>query len=120
MDKCRYIPSTELIFWLIKERKNPRFKRLDDINFTTEVWRFPPAKNNDHPAPYPIELPDNIIPCVAQGEPITVLDPFMGSGTTALSAIKHGCNYIGFEKFQEYVDMANANIDQLKNNPTLF
>lgn len=120
LDKCRYIPSTELIFWLIKERKNPRFKRLDDINFTTEVWKFAPDKKNPHPAPFPIELPDNIIPCVAQGESITVLDPFMGSGTVAMSAIKHGCNYIGFEKFQEYIDMANERIGIIKNNPTLF
>lgn len=113
LDKCRYIPSTELIFWLIKEQKNPRFKRIDNINFTTEVWRFPPSKNNKHPAPFPIELPDNIIPCVSQGEKITVLDPFMGSGTVAMSAIKHGCNYIGFEKFSEYVEMANENIKKM-------
>lgn len=52
-------------------------------------------------------MPNNIIPCVAQGERITVLDPFMGSGTVALSAKQHGCNYIGFEKFQKYVDIAN-------------
>lgn len=111
LDKCRYIPSTELIFWLIKEPKNPKFKRLDDINFSTEVWRFAPEKNNSHPAPFPIELPDNIIPCVSQGETITVLDPFMGSGTVALSAIKHNCNYIGFEKFEEYINQANERLN---------
>ena len=93
---------------------------MDGINFTTEVWKFAPDKNNPHPAPFPIELPDNIIPCVAQGERITVLDPFMGSGTVALSAVKNGCDYIGFEKFQEYVDMANNKISEYKNNPTLF
>ena len=112
MDKCRYIPSTEYIFWLIKNRKNPRFKRQDDVMFKSEVWKFPPEKNNPHPAPFPITLPDNIIPSVAQGERITVLDPFMGSGTVALSAKKHGCNYIGFDLLQEYVDMTN---EKLKN-----
>lgn len=113
MDKCRYIPCTEFIFWLIKQHKNPRFKRLDgDIDFPTEVWNFAPELKNKHPAPFPIKLPDNIIPCVAQGEPITVLDPFMGSGTVALSAIKHKCHYIGFDKIQEYVDMANQRIKE--------
>lgn len=110
-DKCRYLPTTEKIYWLIKQPKNPRFKRVDGINFISEVWRFSPEKKNEHPAPFPIELPDNIIPCVAQGECITVLDPFMGSGTVAVSAKKHNCNYIGFELFQNYIDKANERLN---------
>jgi modification methylase len=109
-DKCRYLPTVEKIYWLIKEPKNPRFKRLDNINFNTEVWRFSPDKKNEHPAPFPIELPNNIIPCVAQNEKIVVLDPFMGSGTVALSAKQNGCDYIGFELFQEYIDKANERL----------
>lgn len=114
MDKCRYIPSTEYIFWLIKEQKNPRFKRLDNTLFPTEVWKFAPARNNNHPAPFPIELPDNIIPNVAQGDRILVLDPFMGSGTVACSAVKNNCDYIGFELFQQYIDMANEKIKKME------
>lgn len=109
-DPCRYVPTTELIFWLCKSDKNPRFKRGANALFQTEVWRVPAKKNTEHPAPFPIEIPDNIIPSVAQGEKITVLDPFMGSGTVAVSAVKHNCDYIGFEKFQEYIDMANERI----------
>ena len=112
VDKCRYLPSTERIYWLIKQPKNPRFHREDSINWKGEVWRFAPDKNNEHPAPFPEVLPDNIIPCVAQGERIIVLDPFMGGGTVAISARRHGCDYIGFEKFQTYVDMANKNIER--------
>lgn len=112
MDKCRYIPSTEYIFWLIKQRKNPRFRRADDAKFIAEVWKFAPEKKNSHPAPFPIDLPDNIIPSVAQGERILVLDPFMGSGTVAVSAVKHGCDYIGFDKIQEYVDMAEDKLNK--------
>ena len=88
------MPTTEKIYWLIKEKKNPIFKRVDGIDFITEVWRFSPDKKNEHPAPFPIELPNNIIPCVAQGNRISVLDPFMGSGTVALSAVKNNCDYI--------------------------
>ena len=109
-DTCRYVPTTELIFWLNKSEKNPRFKRSNDSIFQTEVWRLPPEKNTEHPAPFPIEIPDNIIPNVAQGERIVILDPFMGSGTVAKSAIKHNCNYIGFEISEEYIKMANENI----------
>lgn len=110
-DPCRYVPTTELIFWLNKTNKNPRFKRDSNALFQTEVWRFPADKKTEHPAPFPIALPDNIIPSVAQGERITVLDPFMGSGTVAKSAIKNGCNYVGFEIDKQYCDKANKEIE---------
>lgn len=113
LDRCRYIPTTEYIFWLIKQRKNPRFKRQDDILFNSEVWSFQPQKKTKHPAPFPIELPDNIIPNVSQGERITVLDPFMGSGTVAVSAMKYNCDYIGFEREKEYIDMARERIEKM-------
>lgn len=113
LDKCRYIPSTEYIFWLIKQRKNPRFVRQADTLFPTEVWKFAPDKNNHHPAPFPIELPDNIIPNVSNGERIVVLDPFMGSGTVAKSAIKYNCDYIGFENNVEYCKKSNEELEQI-------
>lgn len=109
---CRYIPSTEQIFWLTKSTR-PRFKRQPDTKFKGEVWDIGIKRNTSHPAPFPIEIPDNIIPCVAQGERIVVLDPFMGSGTVAVSAAKNGCDYIGFELFQEYIDMAEKRIKDL-------
>ena len=45
-------------------------------------------------------------------EPEYVLDPFSGSGTVAVSAKKHGCDYIGFDFVQEYVDKANERIEK--------
>ena len=116
LDKCRYIPCTEYIFWLIKQQKNPRFKRMDNTLFPTKVWKFAPDKKNSHPAPFPIELPDNIIPNVAQNEKIIVLDPFMGSGTVAKSAIKFNCDYIGFEKDKGYCDKSNEELEKLKGS----
>ena len=113
-DTCRYVPTTELIFWLCKTNKNPRFKRESNAIFQTEVWRFPADKKTKHPAPFPLALPGNIIPSVAQGKKITILDPFMGSGTVAVSAIRNNCDYIGFEISEEYVKMANQNIENEK------
>ena len=112
VNRCRYIPSSELIFWLTKGSK-VRFDRSRNTMFKNEIWRFNAEKGTEHPAPFPIELPNNIIPNVAQGERITVLDPFIGSGTVALSSIENNCDYIGFEKFQAYVDMANEKIDEM-------
>lgn len=109
LDNCRYLPTTELIFWLNKTEKNPSFKNNSKLS---EVWRIAPEKNTKHPAPFPVEIPDNIIPYVAQGKSITVLDPFMGSGTVAVSAIKHGCHYIGFDVSDEYISMTKNRINK--------
>ena len=107
------MPSSELIFWLTKGDR-VRFDRKRDTMFKNEIWKFIPEKGTEHPAPFPIELPNNIIPNVSQGERIVVLDPFVGSGTVAISALQNNCDYIGFDKFQSYVDMANKNIDNAK------
>ena len=109
VQNARYLPTTELIYWLAKSER-PRFKRSKDSLFKTEIWKIQFSTKSEHPAPFPLELPNNIIPSIAQGEPITILDPFMGSGTVAIASILNKCNYIGFEKFQEYVDMANNRI----------
>lgn len=112
VNPCRFLPLTELIFWLTKTNK-PNFYRNKDCLFKTEVWSFPFKTHTEHPAPFPVNLPDNILQNIPKldNEKMVVLDPFMGSGTVALSAIKNGFNYIGFDKFQIYVDMANKNIN---------
>lgn len=111
VDSVRYIPSTEKVIWLTKTTHTPRFKRLKDIPYQGEVWKIIPQKGTEHPAPMPIEIPNNIIPCVSLGERIIVLDPFCGSGTTLLSAKQNGCDFIGFEKFQKYVDMTERRLN---------
>lgn len=109
----RWLPSTERIYWLTKTGK-PRFYRKADTSHKTEVWRFGADRNNPHPAPYPIELPYTILDNIPSDEPLLVVDPFMGSGTTAIAALMHKHNYIGFEKFKEYVDMANERISKFE------
>ena len=111
VQNCRYLPTTEKIFWLTKSVR-PKFVRNKKSKYKTEVWDFNFLNNTKHPAPFPIELPDAIISCIPHDKPLLVLDPFMGSGTVAVSAIKHGCDYIGFDKFEEYVDMANKRIKE--------
>jgi modification methylase len=114
VNRRRYLPTTELIFWLTKT-SNPKFDRKQDTLHKNEIWSFRFEKGTDHPAPYPIDLPDNIIHCIQESnnDKLIVLDPFMGSGTTALSALKHNCNYIGFEKFSHYIRLCNERIKKL-------
>lgn len=112
VNRRRFLPCTEKIFWLTKSSK-PKFDRKIDTPFKKEIWSFPFEINTEHPAPFPISLPNNILHCICnENEKLTVLDPFMGSGTVALSAIQHNCNYIGFEIFEEYIDIANKKIKE--------
>lgn len=105
----RWLPTTERIYWLTKTT-HPRFYRNINGKHKTEVWKIDMERRNSHPAPYPVELIDSILDNIPSDKPLTVLDPFCGSGTTIISALKHGHNYLGFEKFNEYVDMSNERI----------
>ena len=105
----RWLPTTERVYWLTKTTK-PRFYRNINGKHKTEVWRIDMERKNRHPAPYPVELIDTILDNIPSDKPLTVLDPFVGSGTTIISALKHGHNYIGFEKYKEYVSMAEERI----------
>ncbi|MCM3025416.1 site-specific DNA-methyltransferase [Bacillus safensis] len=75
------------------------------------VWTVAtkPTKNA-HFATYPVEL---IEPCVLAGCPIDgiVLDPFMGSETTGIAALKHSRNFIGIELNPEYIKIANKRLN---------
>lgn len=73
------------------------------------VWTFPSVRTNgDHEAKFPVELPLRAIRLLsAPGD--TVLDPFMGSGTTGVAAIRAGRQFIGIEMLPDYVELANSN-----------
>lgn len=74
------------------------------------VWNIRSVqRNDDHEAKFPLELPRRAIKLFSD-EGDTVLDCFMGSGTSALAAIKENRHYIGIDKEQKYVDLSIANI----------
>jgi len=81
------------------------------LEFTKSVWEFTTesAKKVGHPAPFPVELPYRLIQLYTFSNEI-VLDPFMGSGQTALAALKAGRHFIGYEVNEEYVNLAGERI----------
>lgn len=108
-DKIRFFPFSERIYWLTK---SPSVK-IHNINNLSDVWRLVPThkrKETGHIAVMPEDVVDNILQST-QG--LVVLDPFMGSGTTAVSCIKNGRNYIGFELDEKYY---NASLDRIKEH----
>lgn len=84
-----------------------------------QVWEIRSVrKNDDHEAKFPEELARRVIKLFCDPNEI-VLDPFMGSGTTAIAAIKEGRQYIGIEKENNYVNLAKENIKLTQMQPHL-
>lgn len=85
----------------------------DFLEWTKSVWTFPSvsAKRIGHPAPFPEELPHRLIQLYTFIGDV-VLDPFCGSGTTCLSAVKADRHYIGYDIEEEYIKLANERISQ--------
>ena len=80
------------------------------------IWRAMPENNNPHPAPFPLWLPARIILSMLdeKGSGL-VLDPYMGSGTTAIASKLLGFDYLGIEIGKEYLNMAKARLKNAQN-----
>ncbi|MEW6028487.1 MAG: DNA-methyltransferase [Chloroflexota bacterium] len=87
--------------------------RDEFLEFTKSVWQFgtESAKKVGHPAPFPVELPYRLIQLYTFSDEV-VLDPFMGSGQTALAALKCRRRFVGYEVNQEYRELALRRIEQ--------
>lgn len=103
-----FLPTYEVIYLIAK----PDFKLAPKANAIGDVWNIPQERNNAHPAPFPLELAQRCIESVGSGP---VLDPFLGSGTTAVAAEMLGIEWIGIEKSPSYVAMANERIRKLNH-----
>jgi len=98
-----FLPTYEVIYLIAK----PKFKLTPKANALGDVWEFTQEMKNEHPAAFPVKLIDRII---SSTHAKIILDPFMGSGTTAISAINFDRNYIGIELSPEYCKMAETRI----------
>ena len=91
--------------------KTSTITRDEFIKYTKSVWTFPAesAKRVKHPAPYPVELPRRLIQLYTYANDI-VLDPFIGSGTTAIASVKSDRRYVGYDTSSEYVETAKQRL----------
>lgn len=100
----------------IKENMKSTISKEEFIELTKSIWSFnaESATRVGHPAPFPLELPLRCIKLYTfEGE--NVLDPFMGSGTTALASMLLNRHYIGYDVNKDYVDLAQKRINQLQD-----
>jgi site-specific DNA-methyltransferase (adenine-specific) len=81
------------------------------LSMTLDVWSIPPesARRVGHPAPFPVELPEQLIRLYTFADDL-VLDPFMGSGSTMVAASRLGRRYVGYDLDPDYVALAQARV----------
>jgi modification methylase len=107
-----FLPTYEVIYLIPK----PEFELVPKANGYGDVWEFTQEMNNDHPAPFPVALIDRII---SSTNAQIVLDPFSGSGTTAVAASLLGRNFIGIELSSEYCKLSEARLAKNTQKPEL-
>ena len=88
------------------------------LDATLDLWRIPAesARRVGHPAPFPVELPLRLIELYTYAGDL-VLDPFLGSGSAAVAAVRAGRRYAGYDTDPEYVAIARARVDEEKARP---
>ncbi|HZX36033.1 MAG TPA: site-specific DNA-methyltransferase [Thermodesulfobacteriota bacterium] len=98
------------------QRKTSKLSKDEFNRWFQQIWNIPGASTKQHPAPFPLELAVRLVRMFSFSED-TVLDPFCGSGTTMVAAIRTGRNSIGVEIDPEYVRKASG---QLRAEASLF
>jgi len=100
------------------KRQNPSKRentitRDEFLEYNKSVWNFSAesARKIGHPAPFPVELPRRLIQLYTFENEI-VLDPFMGSGQTAIAAVKSNRRYVGYEIDKKYFELASDRIQK--------
>lgn len=99
-----FLPTYEWIVIIAKPKWRLKSKGATVVK---DIWRVSPDFGNDHPAPFPVELPRMAVEATNAK---TIFDPFMGSGSTALAAIKEGRDFVGIELDEGYLDKAAERI----------
>jgi site-specific DNA-methyltransferase (adenine-specific) len=103
-----FLPTYEVIYMICK----PDFKLSKKINALGDVWEITQEmKGNTHPAPFPMEIAER---CVKASPSGIILDPFMGSGTTALAATKLKRDWIGIELSAEYCNLSRTRLQNFR------
>jgi len=109
-----YLPTHEWVVLIAK----PDFRlKSKGASGEGDVWRIAQEPNADHPAPFPIALPQKIIETI---DAETILDPFMGSGTTGVACHHAGRRFVGIEIHEPYFDIACERIENAQRQVRMF
>jgi DNA modification methylase len=105
-------PSAKLIDAIVRsyDATTADRSKVNEGYERSNVWRINPETRSEHPAPYPVALVEKLIRYYSFIGDI-VLDPFMGSGTTAVGAKMLNRQYLGYEIHKEYIDIATKRLE---------
>ena len=99
-----FLPTYEVLYLICK----PNFRLAPKANSFGDIWEIPQERSNPHPAPFPVELAQR---CILSTDAEVVLDPFMGSGTTAIAGEICQRKWIGFEISRDYCQLTRTRIE---------
>lgn len=109
-DKCRFYPMTERVYWLAKSHKTKLYNKINHHDvFDSKDWK-PQGTKGEFKRAFPLRLPSDIIECFPESK--TVLDPFMGSGTTGVACVRANRDFIGIELDEKYFKIAKERIEK--------
>jgi site-specific DNA-methyltransferase (adenine-specific) len=98
-----------------EQRKLSKIDKKDFNRWFRQIWNIPGASTRTHPAPFPLELASRLVRMFSFTSD-TVLDPFCGTGTTMIAAIRYGRNSIGIDIDPEYCRMAARYLKKESSN----
>ena len=128
---CRYFThSTETVIWAAKNQKSKHtfnyelMKELGNGKQMRNLWEISPPQPKEkvhgkHPTQKPLKLLERIL-LSSSNEGDVVLDPFNGSGSTGIAALRLGRKYIGIEISEEYLDLTIKRLEDELRNPRLY
>jgi DNA modification methylase len=110
-DVHEYILALAKVDFSRPDKGESDIERDEFLQATLSVWEIPPesAKRVGHPAPFPIPLAARAIQLYSYKGDL-VLDPFVGSGTTCVAAVRHGRHYVGYDISKGYCELAERRI----------
>ncbi len=100
-----FLPRYEVIYLICK----PDFKLAPKANVLGDVWNIPRDADIPHPHPFPVELAER---CILSTTADIVLDPFIGSGSTAIAAENLKRHWVGIDISRKYCEMAESRIEK--------
>jgi modification methylase len=114
-DKCRFYPMTERIYWLSKGTDTGFINIINQHDLIKDTAE---GTDKEHKRSFPVKLAQRFIMCFPDAE--LIFDPYMGSGTTAIAAIKEKRKYLGSEISSKYYQLSEKRIHIENSQITLF
>ena len=114
-DKCRFYPMTERIYWLSKGIKTNFYNSINQHDLIKDSAE---GTNKEHKRSFPLKLAQRLIMCFPESK--LIFDPYIGSGTTAIAAIKENKDYLACEISSKYYEIALKRINNQLQTLQLF